>query len=135
MKKIIDNIFGEMEYVHSWTKKDSFTFFGKKYNVNITAQAYQNDEILESQKENYQKYQNFITQHESTIKKKLLEYCHTICNNNNIVLEQCLQPKTIIFERDGSWGILFESNCDIEHGVALFMIDDDIKTGPQDIFL
>lgn len=46
---MLDKVFGEVEYKHSWTKKDSFLFLGKVYAVNITAQAYKGDDILESQ--------------------------------------------------------------------------------------
>ena len=44
-------------------------------------------------------------------------------------------PKTIIFERDDSWGILFNTDYDIENGVALFIINKKILVGPQDLFL
>ena len=34
MEKIIDKIFGEMEYKHSWTKIDSFIFLSNRYDTN-----------------------------------------------------------------------------------------------------
>jgi len=133
--KIIDKIFGEMEYKHSWTKKDSFVFLSKPYVVNIVAQAYTGDKILDSQRANYVNYKRFLDEHKVEIEKKLLDYCKEICNNSNISLGECLKPTTIIFERDNSWGILFETDCDIENGVALFVINDKIEVGPQDLYL
>lgn len=133
--KIIDKVFGEMEYKYSWTKKDSFLFFDKAYVVNIVAQAYKGDEILESQRINYINYKRFLDEHKIEVEKKLLDYCKEICNSNDITLSECLKPTTIIFERDNSWGILFETDCDIENGVALFVLNGKIEVGPQDLYL
>ena len=131
---MFDKVFGEMEYKHSWTKKDSFLFLGKAYAVNITAQAYKGDDILESQRSNYANYKRYFEENENEIKEKLVGYCQTICDMN-ISLDESLTPKTIIFERDNSWGVLFDTDCDIENGVALFVINKQIKIGTQDLFL
>lgn len=135
MSKIVkDKVFGEMEYKHSWRKKDSFIFLGKPYMVNVIAQAYRGDNILESQQFNYSNFKNYLEEHKEFIKKKLAEYCK-VALNVDIALSECMEPKTIIFERDGSWGILFDTDYDIENGVALFFINDEIKVDRQDIFL
>jgi hypothetical protein len=132
---IIDKVFGKMEYKHSWRKKDCFLFLDKAYIVNIIAQAYQGDDILEIQRNNYMNYKREIEINETEIKKKLVEYCQ-FTYNIDILLEECrLKPKTIIFERDGSWGILFDIDYDIENGIALFFIDRQIQIGHQDLFL
>ena len=133
--EIYDKTFGKMKYEYSWSKKDSFSFLGKDYTINITAQAYNGDEILESQRENYINYKKYLKEHEVEIIQQLTEYCKVICNTNDIDLENCITPKSIIFERDNSWGILFESDCDVENGVALFIINKKIEVGPQDEFL
>jgi len=132
--KIVDKVFGEMEYKHSWEKKDSLLFLDKAYPIKIVAQAYKGDAILESQQNSYLEYKKFLEKHNKEIKEKLLNYCKEICNSE-IALQDCLTPTAVIFERDGSWGILFESNCDIENGVALFVVDREIKVGSQDLFL
>lgn len=134
MKKVKDNIFGDMEYKHSWTKKDSFIFLDKAYIVNITAQAYKGDEILESQQNNYDKYKEILEVHKSEIEKKLTDFCENIYNASGAIHEY-LTPDTIIFERDGSWGILFETNYDVENGVAVFFTGDKIDVGTQDQFI
>lgn len=131
---MLDKAFGEMEYKHSWTKKESFLFLGKEYVVNITAQAYKGNDILESQRSNYSNYKRYLEENEAEIKEKLTEYCKSTYNID-VSLEECLIPKTIIFERDGSWGILFDTDYDIENGVALFVINKKIQVGPQDLFL
>ena len=133
-EKTIDKVFGEMEYKHSWTKKDNFSFLGKTYTVNITAQAYKGDKILDSQQFSYSNYKNFLQDHESIIREKLTKYCKSTYGIN-ISVEECLIPRTIIFERDGSWGILFDTDYDVENGVAIFIVNEKIQVGPQDLFL
>ena len=134
LEKIIDKVFGEMEYKHSWTKKDSFLFLDKAYAVNVTAQAYKGDDILVSQQSNYSNYRKYFEENKAEIKEKLIEYCQSTYNTDAL-LEECLIPKTIIFERDGSWGILFDTDYDVEDGVAVFIINEKIQVGPQDLFL
>lgn len=131
---MLDKVFGEIEYKHSWTKKDSFLFLGKAYVVNIIAQAYKGDEILESQRSNYANYKKYLEKNKNEIEQKLIEYCK-ITYNTEVLLDECLVPKTIVFERDGSWGILFDTKYDAENGVALFIVDGKIQVDAQDVFL
>ncbi len=129
-----DQVFGEMTYKHSWTKKDSFLFLDKPYAVNITAQAYKGDDILASQQSNYTNYKAYIENNKNEIETKLIEYCQAIYKTDENPIEH-LKPTTILFERDNSWGILFETKHDAEHGLGMFIIDGNIKIGPQDLFL
>lgn len=131
---MLDKVFGEMEYKHSWTKKDSFLFLDKAYVVNITAQAYKGDEVLESQQSNYSKYKEYCEENEDAITEKLIEYCQSTYDADASTIESLI-PKTVIFERDNSWGILFDTDYDIENGIALFVINKKIQVGPQDLFL
>jgi len=134
LKKVKDKVFGEMQYKHSWIKKDSFIFLDKAYSINVIAQAYRNDDILESQQINYTNFRNYLDEYKEEIEKKLMEYCKTICDAT-ITLEECIKPKTVIFERDGSWGILFDTDCDVENGIALFVINNQIQVDREDLFL
>lgn len=134
MEKIKDIVFGEMIYKHSWTKKDSFIFLGKTYTVNITVQAYKGDKILESQQENFKKFKDFLSEHSNNIEQKLKEYLKNMLKVEGS-LADLLEPKSIIFERDNSWGILFETEYDVENGIALFIKNNAIKVGTQDEFI
>lgn len=134
MQKIKDSVFGEMEYRHSWTKKDSLMFLGKAYIVDITAQAYSGDEIIDSQRDSYKNYTIILEAKNDSIQDKLKEYFKDMFDNES-PLADLVVPKTVIFERDGSWGVLFETDCDIENGVAVFFDKDAIKVGSQDEFI
>ena len=135
MNKITDKIFGEMEYKYSWTKKEDIVLFEKKYRVNVIAQAYTGDEISDIQRKNYKNYKKFLSQYEKDIKEKLINYCKEICENKNIILYECVKPISLIFERDNSWGILFDTDCDVENGIGLYIVNDKIEVGSQDILL
>ena len=69
---------------------------------------------------------------------EIINYCQTAFGLNNLQkddLTAALTPRTVLFNRDKSWGILFDCNWDIENGLAVFVVADRIKVGPQDVFL
>lgn len=135
MEKILnDEIFGKMEYDYSWTKKDSLFLFDKSYTVKIVAQAYKNDGIQKAQQDNYLRYRNFMQSHADEIKTKLQQYCKEFLQTDE-KLDEILEPTTVIFEKDGSWGVLFDTDLDTENAVAFFVINDEIKVDRQDMFL
>jgi acid stress-induced BolA-like protein IbaG/YrbA len=131
---IDDLVFGQMEYNHSWLKKEIVNFFGDNYEVVIIAKAYTGDSILQSQQENYATYLEILSNKQTEIEALLLNYCsHDL--NASLPLNQCLTIKTILFERDGSWCILFDSEFAIEEGVGLYFSKENIQVGRQDDFL
>ncbi len=131
---INDEAFGKMKYKHSWKKKESLLFLDKAYPVNIIAQAYSGDDIEKVQRERYLDYKNYLEEHKEEILSKLKEFCQSEYSASE-PLDQCLTPTSVVFERDGSWGILFDTPYDEEHGVAMFVVNGAIKVGTQDLFL
>lgn len=134
MKEVNDKVFGVMKYKHSWSKDGSILLFNKAYKINIVAEAYENESITDIQRENFLKSSNFIESNKDKIDSKLKEYLATNYDCKK-PLDVALNPKTLIFEQDGSWGVLFESDYDVEDGVAFFVKKDEILVGRQDDFL
>ena len=137
-KMISDPIFGEMMYRHGWTKKDHLMLWGQEYIVNTSAEAYTGDEILDSQRDAFKKNKDNIAQHSDKMILKTTEYFEFILGIVNINKEDVIAgliPRTILFRSAGSWGILFDSKWEEEHGFAIFVIDDKIEVGDQDTFL
>ena len=134
MDTLNDMVFGTMYYQHSWSKQESILLFDKAYKIKITAQAYKGDGITDSQRESYKNYRNFLENNKEKIEQELLKYSQKFyeCNES---LETILTPTEILFEKDGSWGVLFESRCDQEHGLAFFVKDNKVLIDSQDIFL
>lgn len=53
---------------------------------------------------------------------KLIKQYFLDIYNTNINIYKEIKPKTIYFARDGSWGILFDTEIDNENGFAIFFI-------------
>lgn len=133
-KTINDSVFGEIIYKYSWFKEDEVIFFGKLQKVKIKIKAFKDEEILQSQRDNYKIFKWFIEHNLSEIYKNLQEYCEKFYKTNENI-EQILELTSIYFARDGSWGMLFESKYDVENGLAIFFNNDSMIVNSQDMLL
>lgn len=133
-----DPVFGKMEYKHSWHRPQSVNWWNNQdLTVKITAHAYTGSGITEQQREAFSEY---------------LQEIDSVINNSLSILNEYLQssfdidysqeeifthltPRTVLFFENSSWGILFDADMDIEHGIALYKKDEKWKAGPQDDFL
>ena len=134
LKTINDSVFGEIAYKYSWFKEDEIIFFGKLQKVKIKIKAFKDEEILQSQRDNYKIFKWFIEHNLSEIYKNLQEYCEKFYKTNEKI-EQILELTSIYFARDGSWGMLFESKYDVENGLAIFFNNDSMIVNSQDMLL
>jgi hypothetical protein len=134
LKTINDSVFGEIAYKHSWFKEDEVIFFGKLQKVKIKIKAFKDEEILQSQRDNYKIFKWFIQQNLSEIYKNLQEYCEKFYETNEKI-EQILELTSIYFARDNLWGMLFESKYDAENGLAIFFNNDSMIVNSQDMLL
>ncbi|MGP1579935.1 MAG: DUF6985 domain-containing protein [Wolinella sp.] len=134
LKTVDDGVFGKLTYKHSWFKEDEIVFFGRTQKIKIKVKAYENDEILQTQRDNYQKCKDFIGHNKDEIHSKLQRYCTDFYETDENI-ESILEIQSIYFARDGSWAILFESKYDIENGLAILFKDSDMIVDSQDILL
>lgn len=131
---IKDEIFGTMEYKHSWIKKEHIKFLEFDCEITIIAKSYNQDKITESQQKMYLNYLNILIKRKDDIIKSLMNYCKSEFNVS-LPLKNWLKPNSIVFERDGSWCIYFDSNLAVEEGVALNFNNNELLVGTQDDFL
>jgi hypothetical protein len=127
MTKIQDPVFGEIEIKHGWRKKQVIQFWNKPVEFTIKAAKYGNEEITDTQRKNYQSVIDNIAE--------IAERCKTVINmyKNKLNLEGDVIPRTMIFFADGTHGILFDCDWDIEHGLSVSL--PDYTVGPQDVLL
>jgi hypothetical protein len=127
MDKIQDIVFGEMEIKHGWQKKQVIQFWDTPVVFRIKAAQYENKEITDSQRKNYQYVIDNIA--------GIAEHCKKAINayKSKLELNGAVTPKTMIFFADGTHGILFDCEWDTEHGLAVSL--PDYAVGPQDILL
>ena len=137
-EKVTDSVFGEMTYKHSWSRMQMVDWWGT-CNVKITAHAYTGQEIIEKQRNAYLDYQKNIKRLLVDATSRLIEYNNSSYNLNSPISQNellvVLHPKTVLFHRDGSWGVLFDSDWDTENGIGIFKENGVVKVGTQDEFL
>lgn len=144
--KIVDKVFGEMEYKHRWYKVEMINIWHREYEVKIVASAYSGEQIEDIQREQYINFKENIENISETSKNLVVEYI-----NNNLdeiknycedassiaeegMLEKIVIPKTVMFDQSGEVVILCDCAWDEEHGIGIAVLPN-YEVGPQDMFL
>lgn len=136
-----DPVFGKMSYKHRWIKQQTLLLFGKEWNITVAAKAYSGKAITEEQRKSYLSFMNEQKKMMQTVTEELYKY--VIMKNRetsvekikeNEELAQILNPKTLLFQQDGTTILLLDYAWDIEHGIAVKLIPE-IAVGIQDLFL
>ena len=141
-QKVVNNsIFGLMEYDFQWEKIEKVSIFKKEYNITIIA-----EDISKEQEESYLKFKKNEKSYIETIENKLKEYINENLEDlatywvgarkiiNISDLAKVVEPKSILFQQDGTIVFLAECEWDIENGIAVKLYPE-VEVGPQDIFI
>ena len=106
----MNNLLKEFKFSVGFQKKESIILFNKNYNVTLKLKAYfENDGITKEQEKSYSEYLRSKDSILDAIEKALTN--KELANNN-------YQPSMILFNRDGSYGVLFDSVSDPEDGIV-----------------
>ncbi|WP_283624939.1 DUF6985 domain-containing protein [Clostridium butyricum] len=147
-----DEVFGEMTYEYGWRKKQSINILGQKIEVEIIANAYSGDSIIETQRNSYKWFLGNIKSLDENILNAVIEYAKKNASdiserifNNKVLLpitieniDKFLKPTSILFDRDdnSTIGILCDCKWEMEDGFAIKIENKNIiKMGTQDIIL
>ena len=146
-QKVVNNsVFGLMEYDFQWEKTEKISIFKKEYDITISAEAYSEENISKEQEESYLKFKENEKIYIETIENKLKEYINENLEDlatywvdarkiiNTSDLTKVVEPKSILFQQDGSIIFLAECEWDIENGIAVKLYEE-VEVGPQDIFI
>ena len=146
-QKVVNNsVFGLMEYDFQWEKIEKVSIFKKEYDITISAEAYSEENISKKQEESYLKFKENEKSYIGTIENKLKEYINENLEDlatywvgarkivNSSDLTKVVEPKSILFQQDGTILFLAECEWDIENGIAVKLYPE-IEVGPQDIFI
>jgi hypothetical protein len=131
---MIDDIFGQLEHKYNFYKYETVDLFGKDYKVKIVVENEETDTILVIQQNNYKEYIKYINENQDKIIDLIKQYFLDVYQTK-INIYKDIKPKTIYFARDGSWGILFDTTIDEENGFAVFIKDEKLHIGTQDMFI
>ena len=145
-KAVNNSVFGLMEYDFPWEKIEKVSIFKKEYDITISAEAYSEENISKKQEERYLKFKENKKSYIETIENKLKEYINENLENlatywvgarkiiNITDLAKVVEPKSILFQQDGTIVFLAECEWDIENGIAVKLYPE-VEVGPQDIFI
>jgi hypothetical protein len=145
-KAVNNSIFGLMEYDFQWEKTEKISIFKKEYDITISAEAYSEENISKKQEESYLKFKENEKFYIETIENKLKEYINENLEDlatywigarkivNSSDLTKVVEPKSILFQQDGTILFLAECEWDIENGIAVKLYPE-VEVGPQDIFI
>ncbi|WP_339006116.1 DUF6985 domain-containing protein [Fusobacterium animalis] len=146
-KDICDNkVFGIMKYDYEWEKVDQIKLFEKEYNITIIAEAFPDEDISKEQEESYLKFKENEKSYIETIENKLKEYVNKNLEDlatywvgarkiiNITDLAKVVEPKSILFQQDGTIVFLAECEWDIENGIAVKLYPK-VEVGSQDVFI
>lgn len=129
-----DEVFGQLERKYNLFKYETMNLFGQEYKVKIVVELYENDSILNVQQQNYKNYLTYIKENNEKIIALIKKYFLDVFGKD-IDIKSEITPTTIYFSRDGSWGILFDTKLDKENGFALFLKNEKLSVGTQDMFI
>ena len=136
IKKEIDPVFGAIEFKYLWKKNENLLLWGKEFPISIHVADLDEEGILPIQREAYQKSWPHISEFIESNKGTLLKYIQELAGvplSKNI--DDYLTPRSLLFERDGSWGVLFDCDFDLEHGVALIFKEESFQVSSQSDFI
>lgn len=145
-KAVNNSVFGLMEYDFQWEKIEKVSIFKKEYDITISAEAYSEENISKKQEESYLKFKENEKSYIGTVENKLKEYINENLEDlatywvgarkiiNITDLAKVVEPKSILFQQDGTILFLAECEWDIENGIAVKLYPE-VEVGPQDIFI
>ena len=140
MKKINDEVFGQMTYDYQWERPVEETLWGRRYNILLTVESETDDDNSISCSQRLA-YESFVAQHaelEPVMLNALVQYCQNELKENDCSAETFLThnaPTSIYFPLSGGWAIMFNSEYDEEAGLAAVVRNDQVEVGSQDIIL
>ena len=143
---INNRVFGVMQYDYQFEKFERINIFKKEYDISIIAEAFTDEKISEEQEKSYSKFKENKKSYIETIENKLKDYINENIEDlaiywvgarkiiNITDLAKVVEPKSILFQQDGTIVFLAECEWDIENGIAVKLYPE-VEVGPQDVFI
>lgn len=123
-----NSCFGEMVFNTGWKATTDVMLFGKLTNIIVKAKAYyENDGITSDQEAAFLDFSNNKEERLKVTEKLIYEYSKVDAGNRFV-------PRTLLFERNGSYAILFDDKNDEDNGIAVCLYPSE-KVLTQDEYL
>ncbi len=124
---MLHDIFGEIAFHIGWKADREIYLFGKEYSVTMKIQAYfEEDGITKEQENAYLAYKEKEAKKLHTIEGLLRDYADSP--------ETRFEPKTLFFDRDGSYALLCDDREEPDEGIAVCLAPQEVVLS-QDEYL
>lgn len=121
-------VFGEMVFNVGWKTKTEISLFDNNYSVIIKAAAYfEKDGITAVQEAAFFDFDNNKNERLKTVEKLLTDY-------SDADAAQRFVPRTLLFQRNGSYALLLNDRKDADGGIAV-CLQPEVKIVFQDEYL
>jgi hypothetical protein len=155
---MLHDVFGEIKYDYLWTKNYEFRIFGETSVGILNIAGEEDEEIEQIQVDAFKEFESIKDTLSEKIEKALFNYYQSVASEyrDNFgkmadefapLITDVLEMKSLVkfeavnipysfVENERVLGILFKSKWEIEHGVAVKIINGEIvEVGFQDIVL
>ena len=117
-----------MTFNTGWKTSTSILLFGKSTNITVKAKAYfEKDGITAEQEAAFSDFKNNKEKRLKSVEKLLSNYA-------NAETASLFVPRTLLFERDGGYAILFDDKEDLDNGVVVCLLPTE-RVLTQDEYL
>lgn len=108
-----NSIFGEMTFNIGWKAATDVILFGRSISIIVKAKAYyEKDSITSEQEAAFSDFSNNKEQRLRITEKLLSDYSVVDAADRFV-------PRMLLFDRDGSYAILFDDKNDEDNGIAV----------------
>lgn len=141
IETVTDPVFGEMTFRHTWKGKTTLPWNGntgrEEIPVTLYADAYTGQKILPVQQECYSAFLRDRDRILDQMRDCLWKYCQRSYDSalTRPDFLQKVTPKSLLFNRDGTWGILFECPWDPEMDLAVKVSKGSFEAGPDELLI
>ena len=104
---------GEMTFHVGWKVDSNILFYGKEYGITLKARAYRKEDGITAAQD--KALSDFAIQKDAVL--KIAEVMLDKFRNGNGAAY--FIPRTLLFERDGSYALLCDDSMDVDNGVAV----------------
>lgn len=110
--KMMNSVFGELTFNVGWIASTVFIYFGNSCPITLKVKVYFEEDGITSEQE--QAYIDYTKNNET--KFTAIEL---LLNNYSDDASTHFVPKTLLFERDGSYALLCDDNNEPDEGIAV----------------
>ena len=109
-----NSTYGHFDFSIGWKTKITLMLFRKKYEVTLKLQAYTKNEDITA------KQQNALEEFKALEKEKI-GCIERLLNKFDTNSDKRFSPKTLLFQRDGSYALLCDDKQNLDEGIAIVL--------------